>query len=173
MPMPTPPGPGEEPESEAELYRYHLRRLITWFEDALDPLPEEAFSWQPPLPEANSLSTISLHAITSAEWWVLSCVGEESLERNRDAEFAAEADSWNELRGRFTQFLTAAEALLSPMSSADLSKRSRHPAANRMNRRCLTHTIEHLGLHLGHIEITIDWWKATHKIEAAERLGVS
>jgi hypothetical protein len=30
-----------------------------------------------------------------------------------------------------------------------------------MNRRCLTHTIEHLGLHLGHIEITIDWWRAT------------
>jgi len=30
-----------------------------------------------------------------------------------------------------------------------------------MNRRCLTHTIEHLGLHLGHVEVTIDWWKAT------------
>jgi hypothetical protein len=28
-----------------------------------------------------------------------------------------------------------------------------------MNRRCLTHTVEHLGLHLGHVEITIDWWK--------------
>jgi hypothetical protein len=31
-----------------------------------------------------------------------------------------------------------------------------------MNRRCLTHVIEHLGLHLGHVELTIDWWKAAH-----------
>jgi hypothetical protein len=30
-----------------------------------------------------------------------------------------------------------------------------------MNRRCLTHTIEHLGLHLGHVEVTIGWYKAT------------
>jgi hypothetical protein len=87
-------------------------------------------------------------------------VGEESLERDRDAEFAAGPSSWSELRPRYTRFLAAAEALLSPMSSADLSRISRHPAANRMNRRCLTHTIEHLGLHLGHIEITIDWWRA-------------
>ena len=48
MPMPTPPGPGEEPESEAELYRYHLRRLVTWFMEALDPLPAATFSWRPP-----------------------------------------------------------------------------------------------------------------------------
>ncbi len=47
------------------------------------------------------------------------------------------------------------------MTSEQLAAISRHPAGDRMNRRCLTHTIEHLGLHLGHIEVTIDWWKAT------------
>ena len=38
MPMPTPPGPGEEPTNEGELYRYHFKRLITWYLEALDPL---------------------------------------------------------------------------------------------------------------------------------------
>ncbi len=104
MPMPTPPGPGEEPENETELYRYHLRRLVTWFIEALDPLPPEAFSWRPPLPEANSLAAISLHAVTSAEWWVLSCVGEASLERDRADEFATQI-SWAELRPRYSAFL--------------------------------------------------------------------
>jgi hypothetical protein len=47
------------------------------------------------------------------------------------------------------------------MSSEQLAAISRHPAGNRMNRRCLTHTIEHLGLHLGHVEVTIGWYKAT------------
>jgi hypothetical protein len=161
MPMPTPPGPGEEPTDEAGLYRYHLRRLITWYIEALDSLPPEAFTWRPPTPEANSLAAICMHAITSAEWWVLSCVGTRPLERDRDVEFAADAP-WQELRPRFQTFLRDAEALLTGMSSDDLAAISRHPAGDRMKRRCLTHTVEHLGLHLGHVEITIDWWRAAH-----------
>lgn len=161
MPMPTPPKPGEEPANEADLYRYHLRRLVTWYLEALDPLPEAAFQWQPPTRDANSLATICLHAISSAEWWVISCVGNGPIERDRDAEFG-QRPSWQELRPRFERFLRESEALLDGMTSDQLQALSRHPAGDRMNRRCFTHTIEHLGLHLGHIEITIDWWKATH-----------
>jgi hypothetical protein len=160
MPMPTPPKPGEEPTNESELYRYHLRRLITWYLEAIDPLPPEAFAWKPPRPEANNLAAICAHAISSAEWWVLSCVGDGPLERDRDAEFAAACATWAELRPRFTIFLERAEPLAAAMDSERLAAISRHPAGDRMNRRCLLHTVEHLGLHLGHIEITIDWWKA-------------
>ena len=160
MPMPTPPKPGEEPTNESELYRYHLRRLITWYLEALDPLPVEAFGWRPPAAEANNLAAICAHAIASAEWWVLSCMGDGPLERDRDAEFAAANASWAELRPRFTGFLERAEALVGGMDSARLAAVSRHPAGDRMNRRCLTHTVEHLGLHLGHVEITTDWWRS-------------
>ena len=159
MPMPTPPKPGEEPTNESELYRYHLRRLITWYLEALDPLPEDAFVWQPPAEQANALAAICSHAISSAEWWTLSCVGDGPIERDRDAEFAAQP-TWAELRPRFVSFLEQAETLLADMTSEQLAAISRHPAGDRMNRRCLTHTIEHLGLHLGHVEVTIDWYKA-------------
>jgi DinB superfamily len=161
MPMPTPPKPGEEPTDEAGLYRYHLRRLITWYLEALDPLPPAAFTWRPPMPQANSLAAICSHAISSAEWWVLSCVGTGPIARDRDAEFGAQP-SWAELRPRFEAFLQSAEELLAGMSSEQLAAISRNPAGDRMNRRCLLHTVEHLGLHLGHVEITIDWWKAAH-----------
>ena len=160
MPMPTSPKPGEEPTDESELYRYHLRRLITWYLEALNPLPPEAFTWRTPSPAGNSLSAIGSHASSSAEWWVLSCVGSGPLERDREVEFAADV-AWRELRPRFETFLRQAEALLAGMSSEQLAAISRHPAGDRMNRRCVTHTIEHLGLHLGHIEITIDWWRAS------------
>ena len=162
MPMPTPPGPGEEPTTEAELYRYHFRRLITWYLEALDPLPAEAFTWTPPKSEMNSLAAICSHAISSSEWWTLSCVGDAPLERDRDAEFTASVPPWSEMRERFMQWLADVEALIAPMTTAQFQAISRHPAGDRMNRRCLTHVIEHLGLHLGHVEITIDWWKATH-----------
>jgi len=62
MPMPTPPQPGEEPTNESELYRYHLRRLITWYLEALDPLPAEAFDWRPPGVETNALAAIGERA---------------------------------------------------------------------------------------------------------------
>lgn len=164
MPMPTPPGPGEEPTNESELYRYHLRRLITWYLEALDPLPVETFSWQPPIAEGNSLAAICAHAISSSEWWVLSCVGQRPLERDRDSEFAADL-SWAQMRPRFVSFLAEAEQLIAGMDSEQLAAISRHPAGDRMNRRCLTHTVEHLGLHLGHIEITVDWWKSLNPQE--------
>lgn len=161
MPMPTPPMPGEEPQNEADLYRYHLRRLVHWYLEALDPLPADAFQWRPPAPDGNSLAAICMHAVTSAEWWVLSCVGAGPLERDRDAEFAADT-TWAALRPRLQAFLEQAESLLAGMTRDDLQAISRHPAGDRMRRRCLTHTVEHLGLHLGHMEITIDWWRSLH-----------
>lgn len=160
MPMPTSPAPGEEPTDEATLYRYHFRRLVTWYLEALDPLPPEAFTWQPPLPGANTLAAICGHAISSAEWWTLSCVGDGPLERDRDAEFAAASQPWSAMRGRFEAWLRVVEALLAEMPPERLHALSRHPAGDRMNRRCFLHTVEHLGLHLGHVEITIDWLRA-------------
>jgi hypothetical protein len=160
MPMPTPPGPGEEPTNEGELYRYHFKRLITWYLEALDPLSEAPFTWTPPAPMANNLSAICAHAINSAEWWTLSCVGNGKLERDREGDFALTELTWAELRSRFTAWLAAVDALIAGMGPADFQAISRHPAGDRMNRRCFTHVVEHLGLHLGHIESTIDWYKA-------------
>jgi hypothetical protein len=166
MPMPTPLRPEEEPTTESELYRYHFRRLITWYLEALDPLPEEAFAWRPPLEEANPLSAICAHAIASAAWGVLSCVGDGPLERDRDAEFAAASTTWAQMRPRFTHWLEQAEALVAGMGPGELAAISRHPGVDqhpgryRMNRRCLLHAVEHLGLHLGQVEITVDWWKS-------------
>ncbi|HEY7832073.1 MAG TPA: DinB family protein [Ktedonobacterales bacterium] len=161
MPMPTPPAPGEEPTDERSLYRYHFRRLTTWFIEALDALPAAAYAWRPPAREGNPLAAIMSHAVSSAEWWVLSCVGQGPLERDRDAEFAAAAD-WPAMRARLQAWLAAAEALLEGMGPELFQAISRHPAGDRMNRRCLLHTVEHLGLHLGHVEITADWWRAAN-----------
>ena len=161
MPMPTPPGPGEEPTNEGELYRYHFKRLITWYLEALDPLDASAFAWTP-APSTNNLAAICVHAIASAEWWTLSCVGDGPLERNREDEFAMKDKTWAELRPRFTAWLANVDTLIAGMEPGQFQAISRHPAGDRMNRRCFTHIIEHLGLHLGHIEITVDWYNASH-----------
>ena len=92
---------------------------------------------------------------------MLSCVGDGPIERDRDAEFAVAADL-----GRAAPALrrvpgTRRGAADGHVLRATSRAISRHPAGDRMNRRCLTHTVEHLGLHLGHVEVTIDWWKAT------------
>jgi hypothetical protein len=103
------------------------------------------------------------HVASSCEWWVLGCVGGQlaTLDRDRDAEFAVEVP-WPEMRARLERWLRGAEALLNGMGPEDFQAISKHPAGERMNRRCLLHVVEHMGLHLGHIELTTDWWKAAH-----------
>lgn len=166
MPTPQPPTPGEEPTDERDLYRYHFRRLTGWFIEALDVLPAETYHWQPPVEGTNSLAAVMSHAVSSAEWWVLGCVGEGPLERDRDAEFASRTD-WPAMRTRLREWLAAAETLLAGMAPDAMGAISQHPAGDRMNRRCLLHTVEHLGLHLGHVEVTVDWWQATRGSRAA------
>jgi hypothetical protein len=130
-----------------------------WYIEALDALPPEGYAWRPPAPGANSLVSLMSHVATSCEWWVLSCVGTGPLERDRDAEFTAQ-QAWPEMRARLRQWLAETETLLARMGPDEFQAISRHPAGDRMNRRCLMHVVEHLGLHLGHVELTIDWWKA-------------
>lgn len=161
MPTPAPTKPGEEPTNERDVYRFHFRRAVEWYTEALDALPTEAFAWQPPAPGTNSMATLMSHVVSSAEWWVLGCVGQGPLERDRDAEFAAQLD-WPTLRARLHAWLAQAEKLLDGMGPDELQAISRHPSGDRMNRRCLMHTVEHMGLHLGHVEIGTDWWKALH-----------
>jgi hypothetical protein len=160
MPTPTPPAPGEEPTDERTLYRFHFRRLINWYIEALDALPTAAYQWQPPAAGTNTLAVMMSHVAASAEWWVLSCVGDGPLERDRDAELAATGD-WPTMRARLQRWLTDAEEVLARAQEGDLGALSRHPSGDRQRRRCLSHTIEHLGLHLGHLELTADWWRAT------------
>jgi hypothetical protein len=71
------------------------------------------------------------------------------------------------MRTRLREWLAAAETLLAGMAPDAMGAISQHPAGDRMNRRCLLHTVEHLGLHLGHVEMTVDWWQATRGSRAA------
>ena len=90
---------------------------------------------------------------------MLSCVGEASLERDRDDEFPL-VPVPGPTAATLTRFLAQAGRSLSPMSGTGSIGAQPASRGNRTNWRCLTHTIEHLGLHLGHIEITVDWWRA-------------
>ena len=146
-------------DPEARNFVLYLGRARKAYFAALDDVPAEAFLWQPPAEDMNSLSVICTHAVASAEWWVLGCAGNGSLDRDRDVEFSAH-ESWDVLRDRFEAWQRAASELVNGMSRTDLDRVSRHPAGDVSVRQCLAHTIEHLNLHRGHVEITLNWWKS-------------
>jgi len=74
-------------------------------------------------------------------------------------EFSAN-EPWTLIAKRFDAWHRAASELVGGLTRSDLDQVSRHPAGNVTVRQCLAHTIEHLNLHLGHVEITLNWWNA-------------
>ena len=151
---------GNDPVTEAELYCHQFRTMVAWFRDALDDLPQDAYLWKPPTSESNALASICQHTIDASEWWVLKCVGSLPQERDREVAFLPHT-TWPTLRPRFDTWLADATTLVAPMTSRDLDSISRHPAGGKTARFCLAHAVEHMALHFGHVEATIDWWKAT------------
>jgi uncharacterized damage-inducible protein DinB len=126
--------------------------------ELLRPLEPECLNWTPPVAETNSIAAMVTHTCGSIDGWLARALV-ESIERDRDAEFAARAD---------------AEALVARIERCRADTRRRvealgaiDPATVRAVRRlsrgedqqvsvawCLEHAIIHAGEHWGQIQLT-------------------
>lgn len=127
---------------------------------ALESLPPEALDWVPG-PEMNSLSVIITH-LTGAERYLIGDVimGDPS-NRNRDAEFQVKGLSKSDLLRRLDQteaYLTGAFAKL---TLEDLAATRLHPRRGEQVNVAwaLLHALDHIALHTGHVEITVQLWQ--------------
>jgi uncharacterized damage-inducible protein DinB len=156
----TPPLAVPEPRTEGEQFCFSMRRNMEGIVRAIEGVPQEALSWQPPFPNANTLGALAVHTVGSCEWWVLACVRGDDIARDRDAEFRATTTA-ADMRQRFEAWYAATEALIRDQPPEWFGAPSHHPNGGRTNRRCLMHTVEHMAQHFGHIELTTDLWRAS------------
>ena len=143
-------------------YLERLRELNSDFVKTFEDLPDEALDWVPGT-EMNTLCVLAVHTTAATRFWIGDIGLGESSNRNRDAEFQAKGLSKDELKARFAALDAYVEDALGRLTPADLSERRDFRYRDAQGGTVgwvLLHALEHVGIHLGHAQITRQLWQA-------------
>ncbi len=143
-------------------YADYLHRFHTLYEDvekSLEGLPPEALDWQP-APEMNSLAVLIVHLTGSTRYWVGDMAMGDPSNRNREAEFHVEGLESDVLVKRLRDTEDYVRKAFESLSLEDLNKTRISQDGGRQYTvaSALLHTLEHTGLHTGHIQLTRQLW---------------
>jgi uncharacterized damage-inducible protein DinB len=148
-------------------------KMIQYFTDYLDiladlhseiikavrHLPADALDWVP-YADGNSLSVLIVHTAGAEKFWLGDVVANEPSGRDRPAEFTARNAAVVELEKMLSESLGYAELVVGKLGLDDLAG-IRHDPRNGQEVTvawALNHVLEHTALHLGHIQVTRDFW---------------
>ncbi len=141
-------------------YFKRLEAIHLDYQRALSGLPPDALDWTPG-PDMNSITVLATHTAESQRYWIGEVVGGESANRDRDAEFRARGQDSAALIRRMEEVLAHSRAVLERLTLADLEqpRTSPHRDHDFNVAWALDHTLVHVAQHLGHIEVTRQFWE--------------
>lgn len=151
---------------EIETYSQYIREKITEIHAALGGLTEEVLNRAPDLTGANSPFVIATHTFGNIRAWVLGIVCGQDLSRDRPAEFSSRG-SYEELGIAACKLSGEVETALQGLDPQTLDDQFVPSRAlwgegepREITRRAgLVHVLEHAGINLGHIHMTIGMLK--------------
>lgn len=130
-----------------------LRRVVS-------DLPAEALNWAPG-DETNSIYALVTHLLGSERFWLAAAL-QQSIERDREAEFRARGADALDLLRLIDEVGTQARALLSQLTPESLAGSFTWRELPRSGAWCLLHALEHAGQHRGQIALTRQLWEQRH-----------
>ena len=141
-------------------YYERLTALHADIEQALADLPPAALDWTP-APETNSIAVLATHIAGSERFWIGERAGGVPANRDRASEFRAHSQDAAALRAVLAASLAQAQTVLAALDPIDLTR----SAGSHRDRPidvawALWHALEHVALHVGHIQLTRSWWLA-------------
>ena len=149
---------------EVHTYLTDLEELRKQVESLLEGLPQEALDWRPIEGEGelatNSLAAMVVHLFGSETFWMKEIIGGKKIERDRDAEFVAKGLSLSELQAKIGAAAKVTVEILSALTGKQLEEGRRWKDRSVSVRWCILHVIEHIALHLGHMQLTRQLWLA-------------
>ena len=118
-------------------------------------------TWQPPVPDANSVAVIVTHMCGSERQWVHEYVGGQKVNRDRDSEFQKPVSTAAGLVRLLDGLAEATTRALEQETSQSLGRTvtTHNPAIARTARDCILHSISHQSVHVGHLEMTLQLWE--------------
>jgi hypothetical protein len=121
-------------------------------------LPAQALDWVPG-PEMNSLAVLIVHTAGSERFWIGDVGMREPSGRDREAEFVMKGLSEKELVDRLDGSLAYAREALARLLESELGdQRFPQGRAEVTVAWGLLHALEHLGIHVGHIQMVRQLW---------------
>ena len=143
--------------TEIQAYIFHFDYLHGEVKKVIQGMSEDELNWVPLADDTNSPCVLVTHMAGAESFRIREIVGSMDIGRDRDAEFVVRASSVAELETLLDRTGETTRVVLEGLSSEDLDqiKVAAHPweppASARWN---ILHTIEHYGLHLGHLSLT-------------------
>ena len=147
-----------------ELFAAYLDRLETLHKDmnsAIADLPVEALNWSPG-PEVNSVAVLAVHTAGAERYWIGDVIARDDSRRDRAAEFRARAASAANLIDRLEAALAHSRNVLGQLTLDNLDEKRIVPRDQEevTVAWALAHALEHTAIHLGHMQMMRDVWKA-------------
>jgi hypothetical protein len=141
-------------------YLNRLQAMHEGVKEAIAGLPPAALDWVPG-PEMNSFNVLVTHLAGSERFWIGDMVGLDDSERVRAEEFVVSGLTEADLVQILDEVLTHSQKVLSNLLITDLDKMhesSVHGDSYRVS-WALMHNLEHVALHVGHMQIMRQMWE--------------
>lgn len=140
-------------------YLNRLEALHQGAKEAIADLPPEALDWIPG-PDMNSFTVLVTHLAGSERFWVGEMAGQDISRRVRAEEFKATGLTAADLSQRLDAALAHSEQVLSQLLLTDLGKMHESSVHGDLFRVSwsLLHNLEHIALHVGHMQIMRQMW---------------
>jgi len=87
-------------------------------------------------------------------------IGRTPIQRDREAEFAAQGVSLADLKARLDAAAKIAQEVLSPLTEPQLEEARQFRDRTVTVRWAILHVIEHFATHIGHMQLTRQLWLA-------------
>jgi len=147
---------------ELENYLGRIEDLRRQVGELVADLPTEVLNWRPIEGDdehaTNSLAVLAVHVAGAEHFWVAEVIGGYPPSRDRDAEFATQANDASDLLRRLEEVGAETRQVFSSLTEADLDSTREARGRTVLVRWGILHIIDHTALHLGHMQITYQLW---------------
>lgn len=156
--------------TELQNYLHRIENLRGQISNLIADLPAEALNWRPIKGvddhATNSLGVLAAHVAGAEHFWMAEVVGGFPATRDREAEFAFHVSDASELRFRLEKSAAETKAVLEMLTETDLNSTRQVQGRSVPVRWAILHVVDHMALHLGHMQITYQLWRGGQGVNA-------
>ncbi len=146
-----------------------LRQLSDRIQDCLSRLNEDQI-WTRGGDHENAAGNLVLHLCGNVRQWIISAIGGEADERQRDAEFAARGRAAGVLAAQLRDTVDQAAAIIDALPAERLADHIRPQNYDVTVLEAIYHVVEHFSGHTGQIIFVTKWLTETGGAFAAYAL---